>query len=844
MRKRWLCLATGFLFGSTLSGKTIDLAAGQFPRDVIHRFAIESGEEPKWPAYFDEQLRAEGLYAIGRYRAALYAAIALPPTLDSTALRARCLATLGEHDAALRLVEDDPHWRTRAEVLFQARRFDEVVRLLTQSPIDTDWPVRRLLGQSLEAIGDQDAAIEVYRSALAGEDSPVNVFRREQALGFDDAAQLTAAAWCAGRYAEMTLALADDPAIYDTVLAMMVGAYDVVDREYTPARLAAAELLVRRGNTAEAIDELKAFGAVNEHDPALNDLLGRIAADNRNRRGAREAMSLLRGVDPNSFRADIIDVRIKLLDREYAAANRLIDGLLSRRPADIEALSLRAALAALVSDEATLNATLDAVQAIDADNASAHALIGEVLQQAGFDFAGSIPFLQRAIDRAPWWVEPQHLLGEAHLSEADEASGRAVLERAAALDPYNVRTMNYLRVLDDLAGFRTFESDHFIFRYAEADHPIIPMFVAPGMDAMYERLTATFAFVPDRKPVVEVFPDAASFSVRTTGVPGVESFGASLGRVMTVVAPRAGKTLGPFNWARVLRHEFVHSLNLMQTRGRVPRWLTEGLAVWQEDVWFRFAWVPQRMYERATTRTMMTPQEAQFILNGGSGEGEIAYTSGSWIARWMHETHGIDSIRRLLDGYGRGLSDDEAFVHAIGKPIDAWFPAYQDWAANVVARWGYDPETQKRFDAMTKEAEQLTAANQLAEAATKWEAASALQPVNPTPARRLAGIYLKLNDREKAAARLREVLPLELQDNRFARRAAELYRDAGDVNAALEFARNAIEIDPYDPAAHDLIAALLKTAGREKEAVPHTEAAAVLRKSNSDDLAPTDRGAR
>ena len=35
----------------------------------------------------------------------------------------------------------------------------------------------------------------------------------------------------------------------------------------------------------------------------------------------------------------------------------------------------------------------------------------------------------------------------------------------------------------------------------------------------------------------------------------------------------------PFNWNRVIRHELVHVFNLEQTKGKVPHWFTEGLAV-------------------------------------------------------------------------------------------------------------------------------------------------------------------------------------------------------------------------------------------------------------------------
>ena len=37
-----------------------------------------------------------------------------------------------------------------------------------------------------------------------------------------------------------------------------------------------------------------------------------------------------------------------------------------------------------------------------------------------------------------------------------------------------------------------------------------------------------------------------------------------------------------FNWASALWHEIAHTFHLGVSRGRVPRWFTEGLAVHEE----------------------------------------------------------------------------------------------------------------------------------------------------------------------------------------------------------------------------------------------------------------------
>jgi tetratricopeptide (TPR) repeat protein len=67
------------------------------------------------------------------------------------------------------------------------------------------------------------------------------------------------------------------------------------------------------------------------------------------------------------------------------------------------------------------------------------------------------------------------------------------------------------------------------------------------------------------------------FSVRMAGLPFVGTVGACTGRMVAVTSPNDRGMR--FSWTRVMKHEFVHVLNLQQTDFNIPRWFTEGLAV-------------------------------------------------------------------------------------------------------------------------------------------------------------------------------------------------------------------------------------------------------------------------
>ena len=45
-------------------------------------------------------------------------------------------------------------------------------------------------------------------------------------------------------------------------------------------------------------------------------------------------------------------------------------------------------------------------------------------------------------------------------------------------------------------------------------------------------------------------------------------------------SPRA-RPVGSFNWQETLWHELAHVIHLTMTNNRIPRWLAEGVAVWE-----------------------------------------------------------------------------------------------------------------------------------------------------------------------------------------------------------------------------------------------------------------------
>jgi tetratricopeptide (TPR) repeat protein len=615
---------------------------------------------------------------------------------------------------------------------------------------------------------------------------------------------------------------------------MFVKAYDVIDRDYYPARLAAAEFMLSRSNEEKAYELLSEANRANPRHPDIDRLMGRVMLKANKLDLVEACVDSLREVNPTSIEADVLEARLQLQQKQRKAAEATLTKIIARDPHRFDALGLLAGLQYATARDNDAIDTLHKADAIDANQSQAYLEAGEALFQL-HQLRTSLLCLKTAVERAPWSVEARNALGNVYLQSGDDENARAALDAAYTVDPFNVATVNYLKLLDQTAKFLRTETDHFIFVYDTPDDPIVPLYIAPYMEQAYKEVTGPLHYEPPQKTIIQIYPDADTFSVRMSGVPGIESFAFTFGRLIVSAAPRAGQNVGTFNWARVIKHEFAHTCHLTMTDSRVPRWLTEGLAVMSEQVDFRFDWVPEELYKRASNGKLFKIAELDtvFIRPKGQHDGEMAYMSGFWISRYMIETAGPVSINKLLLAYKEGKTDEEAFKIATGQSIAEFEPKYFEWAKNQVAKWGYDKESAEKYKKAFEHGEAMMKAGKMDEAWSAFSEACSLQPMNHMPHRRLAAIAMRQKRPDDALTHLRWLIPLEFRDDRFAKSIAGLYQQLGDVPKATEFAELAVKTDPYDPVAHDLLGELYQKANNDL-AAREIEVAALLRQRKTD----------
>ncbi|MGN6727535.1 MAG: peptidase MA family metallohydrolase [Tepidisphaeraceae bacterium] len=828
------------LLGVVMAGAaTARAEIGSTVDEWAARFLPEAGPPLDLPSYADAYDTAAAQVNLGRYRAALctIAGIEKPDPARTLPLRSESLAGLGETKAAIDLLQHSPIAQDPAALALQAKWALAAGDLPTaRSAIDTLAKVapqslvaHLLQGQLAEQTGDFPAAIDAYAWFVVAPQTYLEKWQNDPEQ-FESAADLVTLATGIQRWAYLTEAFKTNQSLNDTILAMYTRAYDVVDRESIAARVAAAEFALSHsdGETAQNIlSPLMRQAPTNRDVLQAETRLAMLSGDERLMRGVIDAYE---SVDPDSADAELLNLMLLTRARSSGALSRA-ETLAQRYPHRLDVLGADAGIAYIAGQEKACDTRLAQADAQWPRRSDAYVQAAEFLEMA-FQRDKAESLLKTAISRTPWETKPRHLLGDLYLNDGYNAQALAALEEAKALDPYNVKTINYLRLLDDLSKYDQLATQHFVI-YSDKDaDPIAAPAIGAYMESTYADICQVFNYWPNTKLIIQIYPHDDEFSVRMAGVPGVENFGVSFGRVLATIAPRAGTAQGNFNFARVLRHEFVHTINLLQTQERCPRWLTEGLAVWQEHVPFRFANVPPELYKRTMADELFSIRAfpMAFLRPKKPTDGEQAYTQGAYLAKYLEATYGQASIVRLLNAYGQSMSSEDAFHAATGKPMEQVERDWHAWMKTKLKPWGYDKATTERVKTIETQADAALKAKDLPEALKLWQSACDLQPAEVAPHQRLAYLYMQpaLANPAKAIEHLTFLHNLEFQDSRYAKQIARLYAKMNDVPHTIEWAQQATYVKLYDPAAHQMLADAYAKAGAADKAAAERQVVAEI----------------
>ena len=720
-------------------------------------------------------------------------------------------------------------------LLLRLGRYDEAETVLAAARSRQGRPALATirLTEVYFTTGRTEEGLELCREVLSG----AGTGRTGRPEGAVLATDLLAAG-LAARYLELSHEA-------NTFLAAAVRA----DVEYLDAYLAWGRLFLDKHNRAEAAgifeDALKIDPG---HPPALIGLAEALAEKQPlpAEAAARKALA----INPALMEGRHFLAGLHLTDEAYDDAIGQLDQALEVNPASPGTHALLAAAYHGQGRQAEFEAARQRVLDINPSYGRLYEIIASHLTRR-YRFRESVEMGRRAIETDPALWSAYAGLGISLTRVGEMAEARKMLEQAFDNDPFDTRTYNTLELLDSFEDFETRESGPFILKIHRDEDAVYGKLALDLLEEAHRTIAPRYGFTPGGHVHVEMLPDNDDFMVRIAGVPGTGGLlGVCFGEVVVANSPRA-RPKGTFNWGQTLWHEYVHVTHLQQTHNRIPRWLAEGIAVYETRL-ARPEWdmdLEAEFTEAAFQGELLPVSELNrgFTRPKSRNQIVLSYYQASIVVEYIVDTFGFEAVRRMLDLYNRNRTTAEVVREVTGRSMEDLDRAFADYAekrsaglrrvlrfkpprdekpslAELEAMAADHPES---FFAHLMLGQALHAQKRYADAIAPLERARTLfahYTHAGNPHALLAEIYLEQGNTEAAMEALEALTAVDEDDIASCKTLAGLYAREGRRGDALRILERAVMIDPFDAEIRKMRAGAYERDGRPDLAVPEYEA--------------------
>lgn len=380
---------------------------------------------------------------------------------------------------------------------------------------------------------------------------------------------------------------------------------------------------------------------------------------------------------------------------DHAAAEMWLARVEAVNPWHPEAWAYRAVLARLANEPAREDAARQAATRFWPANPRVPHLIGRKLSQ-DYRFAEGALLQREALASEPAFLPAKSQLAYDLLRLGEDEEGWRLAEEVHQKDGYDVAALNLVTLRDTMGKYATLTNAHFIVRMTPREAALYGARALDLLEDARARLTPKYGVALGRPVRVEIFSEQKDFAVRTFGMPENEGFlGVCFGLVITANSP-ASRPGQPFNWESMLWHEFAHVVTLGLTRNKMPRWLSEGISVYEERQ-ANPAWgermVPK--YREMILGDDLTPVgqlSAAFLEPRSALHLQFAYYQCSLVVEFIVEKFGFDALTAILRDLGEGMAINPALTRHIAPlpALESQFATHareraRQWAPNL--RW-------------------------------------------------------------------------------------------------------------------------------------------------------------
>lgn len=772
------------------------------------------------------------------------------PALASRRRNAICCALIVLSSGTLC---DPAHvWAARysdTEKLFHAGQYDDCLKIareeVERGVRNELWP--RLTIRCLLTTGEYAEALEVYQQALKR--YPYSLHLRmlgseayrlnddpEQAQQQLDAilTQLRRSAW---RYSSSADQVMLGRYFYERgedakeILELFYDRVRKASPELVDAYVATAELALDKHDDQLAAEMLAEAEKLDSTDPQLPYLAARAWAQSDSEKASD---ALVRALKLNPRHVPSLLLKIdNLIDAErFSDADKLLTAVLDINARLPKAWAYRAVIAHLQGDYDQEQEHRKQALAPWRSNPEVDYLIGKKLSQK-YRFAEGARSQRRALAMDETFLPAKFQLAQDLLRLGEEDDGWKLADETFEADEYNIVAHNLVTLHDRLQKFTTLERDGLIVRMETREANIYGDAVLDLLVEARDTLCPKYEVELELPVLVEIFPQQQDFAIRTFGLPGGAGFlGVCFGRVITANSP-ASQGQNPTNWQSVLWHEFCHVVTLEKTHNKMPRWLSEGISVYEErqknPTWGQ-AMTPE--YRAMVLGTELTPVDelsGAFLSPPSPMHLQFAYYESSLVVEFLVEQFGMNSLKQLLADLGVGMPINEALPRYVGplEKFNAEFAEFAkrrardlgdnvDWNREDLPEQAGAEELRMWIDDHPRNYWGLRMLASLLVQAGEWSQAKEivdrlyeLYPEDITPGNALelrARIARELDDTAAEKQALEQLADLDSDSIAVFTRLAQLSTQVDDWPAAWQYAERVLAVNPLLPVGHELLA--------------------------------------
>jgi len=455
------------------------------------------------------------------------------------------------------------------------------------------------------------------------------------------------------------------------IIAQYYKAAQAKDAKLEAAYLAEGHLALAKDDAKRAADVFRAGLKAHGETAELRFGLAKAFYDS-DREKAAENLDKVLELNPNHKGAHLTRAEMLIGMEKFLEAEKAVQLVLDKDELHPRAWALRAVVAHLFHAEAKKveQARAEGLKRWGANPEVDH-VIGKCLSRA-YRFAESAAHQREALKMNAAYLPAKIQLCHDLLRLGEETEAWKLAAAVRAEDGYNIQAHNLGLLEKEMNGYVTMAFEDFILKMPKRDWPIYGERALTLLREARAVLAPKYGLELKRPVLVEFFGAQQDFAIRTFGALGGQGMlGVCFGTVVTMNSP-GSLAHGRNNWESTLWHEFCHVITLSATQNRMPRWLSEGISVYEEKQRDPAWGMPMDATFREMTldEETLTPvsQLSGAFMNAKSQEHVMfAYYESSQVVEYLIEKFGLEKLLGVLRDLAAGKRINDALEANVGE---------------------------------------------------------------------------------------------------------------------------------------------------------------------------------